>query len=241
MTKEEFMRTYFAGIYTASDNTIKIFTNKDEQGNNIFEYDLTDEEIINNFLHELIHALTSTVQEDKSVFEGINIRLPNGENSIFLGINEGITQMITDNLLGKESDAYPFETTFAKQLALIIGEDKLLAIYSSNNPQLLIDEINKIGSVDAATLCHEILLFQMVTKGELDDDGFNLGFVIQRHLMMLYEDSGVKMDDEFESLLLNSEKVKNYMQYIPAQYPSVDYLGFSGIDILEKKFKERKK
>jgi hypothetical protein len=241
MSKEEFMRTSFSGIYKYSINTIEIFTNIDENGNKIFELDLTDEELINTFLHELIHALTSKKDKDNNINEGLNIRTQEGDNSIFLGINEGITQLITDDILGKESDAYPFETAFAKQLALIIGKDKLVALYSSNNYGLFVDTLTKIGSsVNIPEFIHKIFLFHHMCKGLIDDGGYGLGSSIQKDLIDLYKASGINQDLEFESLLLGRDKINKYMEFIPIKYDDIKYLGFYDIDNLINSFKERK-
>lgn len=241
MSKEDFIRTGFVGIYIAHDNTIKVFTNKDEIGNNIFDYNLTFNEIINTFLHELIHALTSRICDDRRIIEGINIRLPDGNNSFFLGINEGITQMITDNILNEESDAYPFETNFARQLAFIIGEDKLLSIYASNNPQLLIDAINEVGlENNALDLIKEIFLFDLVYKNQIEYADYNLGISIQSRLIELYINSGLSKDKDFRKIILNNKKVEKFLTYFPYQ-KSIEEIGFEGIDQLFESFERREK
>lgn len=242
MSKEKFIQTSFSGLYNYDKNTIEVFTNLDENGNKIFNIDISDEELINTFLHELIHALTSMKDNDNNIIEGLNIRNPEGINSIFLAINEGITQMITDDILGKESDAYPFETTFARQLALIIGKDKLINLYSTNAYELFVDTLEKIGSnVNIYNLINKIFCFNFICKGMMADGGYYLGNSIQKDLIDLYKASGIKEDIEFEKLLLDSSKINKYMGYLPVSFISMKDLGFDNIDIIINDFKERKK
>ncbi len=247
MSREEFASTGFAGIYIAKDNTIKVFTNYDLNGEKIFPDEvikdyLSDETLINTFAHELIHAMTSKTDAYDNVTEGINIRRANGQNSFFLAINEGITQMITDDLFGKESDAYPFETNFARQLSLIIGKDKLLEIYSSNNPQLLLDAINSIGSdVDALDLLSSMYTFYCLENGFMINDGKNYGDKIQSQLVELYKASGLELDDEFRSLVLDEEKVNKYMSYMPNQFESMSDLGFENINEIKASINSKSK
>lgn len=236
MEKEEFLKTGFVGIYNALNNSISVFTNRNEQGEMIYELNLDNEYIINTFLHELIHALTTTINEDNSVIEGINIRLENGTNSFFLALNEGITQMITDDIMGHESDAYPFETNFARQIAFILGKDKLLEIYSSNNPNLLLSAIDDLNSVDAFSLIQKMFYFHLVTKGIMLDNNYNLGTIIQSDLIKLYRASKLTADEEYAMLLLDIDKVKEYLEYIPACNLDADSLGFRGINDLKKGF-----
>lgn len=239
MPKEEFMRTACSGIYKYDINTIEVFSNIDENGNKIFDLDISDEDLINTFLHELIHAITSKKDKNNYIIEGINFRTPEGENSIFLGINEGITQMITDDIMGKQSDAYPFETTFARQLALIIGYDKLIELYSSNNYELFAETLTKLGSnVEIPQFINKIFVFHYMCKGLLNDEGYGLGTSIQKDLINLYKASGVNQDDEFKDLLLDSDKIYKYMQYILVIYDDMKYLGFYDIDELINSFDE---
>lgn len=236
MEKEEFLKTGFVGIYNALNNSISVFTNKNEQGEMIYELNLDNEYIINTFLHELIHALTTTINEDDSVIEGINIRLKDGTNSFFLALNEGITQMITDDIMGHESDAYPFETNFARQIAFILGKDKLLEIYSSNNPNLLLSAIDDLNSVDAFSLIQKMFYFHLVTKGIMLDNNYNLGTIIQSDLIKLYRASKLTADEEYAMLLLDIDKVKEYLEYIPACNLDADSLGFRRINDIKKGF-----
>ena len=117
VTQELFYDSGFVGVYTARENKIRLFTNYDEDGNKYFsDINISDEELINTFVHEFIHCISSKI-DDNVIYEGFNMRC-NGQSSYFLGINEGITQMITDDLLECESDAYIFQTI----LLFIINE-----------------------------------------------------------------------------------------------------------------------
>ena len=60
ITKSVFLESGFSGVYTFQDNKIRIFNNIDENGKEIFkDITISDDELINTFLHELIHAITS--------------------------------------------------------------------------------------------------------------------------------------------------------------------------------------
>lgn len=216
-------KTLQSGVYTARDNTIRIFLGKDENGNNFYEKEFTDEEIINTFLHELIHAMTSKVIDENTIVEGINTR--NIEAIPYVGINEGITQMITDDVLGKESDAYQVETLFARQLATIVGYDKLLAIYSSNNVNLLLDELRPISKIDPEmVLANFSYLHYYLNRYELDIDvgSSRLGTKIQQYFADTYISSRVERDNEFIDLLITSEKLNRFGIYEPVVFRDVD-------------------
>ena len=145
--------------------------------------------------------------------------------------------MITDDILGHESDAYPFEVNFARQLAFIIGKDRLLEIYSSNDPNLLLNAINELNSVDAMNIVQKIFYFQLVTKGIMRDDNYNLGTSIQSDLLDLYQFSGLQEDEAYAILLLDTDKIQEYLDYIPACDLDINSLGFKNINELKEKFK----
>jgi len=228
MGKEEFKKTGFTGIYVASGNTIRIFLNKDLNGNKIVNYDLKDVEIINTFLHELIHALTSKIDLDGNCFEGLNIRKVNGENSYLLPFNEGITQMIADDIMEYESDAYPFYVNFARQIANVIGKDNLLYAYSSNNPNVLVDEIGKYSKeFNTFKFIEKIYYFDLICRGYMQDGGYNLGSSIQQDLINLHKNTNKEINRD---LLFDVNKIKKYMEYIPFSYSEIDDLGFGNIE-----------
>ena len=234
MDKEQFMRTTFVGIYEYENNCIKVFTNKDESGNRIYNEEISDRELINTFLHELIHASTSRIKEDGLVYQGINIREDN-KDSILVALNEGITQLITDDLLEEESDAYPFLKHFAKQIGLIIGKDKLYEFYSNNDIDGLVNAIDKIyGEEIAKDLINEIYSFSKLENGILKDDGYYLGDKIESQLFDLYLKSG-KYNPEFEDSILYNEKVKEFGQLLPRAIFNIEELGFRTMDFGERK------
>jgi hypothetical protein len=228
MGKEEFLKTGFTGIYVANENTIRIFLNKDSNGNKIVDYDFTDVEIINTFLHELIHALTSKVDANGNCIEGLNMRTADGENSFLLPFNEGITQMIADDIMEYESDAYPFFVNFARQIANVIGKDNLLYAYSSNDPNVLVDEIGKYSKeFNTFKFIEKIYYFDLICRGYMQDGGYNLGSSIQQDLINLHKNTNTQINQD---LLLDVNKIKKYMEYIPFSYSEIDDLGFGNIE-----------
>ena len=225
MSLEQFQRTGFVGIYEDNKNRIGIFTNKRNDGSKVFDVEITEEELINTLVHELIHASTTRKGEDGLVYQGINIR-QGKEDSILVALNEGITQMITDDVLNEESDAYPFLKCFAKQLGCIIGKEKLYEYYSTNNINGLVNEINSIYGEDIATeLIYEIYLFSKVESGLINDNGSFLGDTIQSQLIELYKRSGSK-DESFHNLVIDNQKAKKFAGLLPNKFNSIEDLGF---------------
>ncbi len=231
MSLEQFMRTGFAGIYQEKENRIGIFTNKDANGEDIFNEDFSPRRLINSTLHEIIHAATTKKVDDRTTLQGINIRQTTEEgttDSFLVYLNEGITQMITDEVLEEESDAYPFLKNFAKQLGCIIGKDKLYEYYSTNNIQGLMRHIDSIyGERIAQKLVQEIYYFELVCEGKLKDGGFFLGDKIQEELTELHKRSG-KQDDNFDSLVITNEKAKEFISQLPRNIGSIEEIGFRG-------------
>ena len=241
LTQEEFIETQFVGVYTAKNNTIKVFTNRDKNNEKIYdEIDLTDDELINTFLHELIHCMTSKVNEDM-ILEGINMRMPDGQSSYFLGINEGITQMITDDLLETKSDAYIFQTIFAKQLAEILGKDKLLEMYSNNQNNEFIESIMQIDpNFDIQSFVINSYYFNALVNGTNIPEARQIGTEIQLDLLNLQAKTNTK-NENFDSLVLTKEKVLELSANLPYIVISLRDCGFSNIeqlDMLKEKNKE---
>lgn len=225
MSKEEFFRTGFVGIYQIEKNRIGIFTNKDQNGNKIVDANISNEELLDTFLHELIHALTSKIDENGNILEGINIR-QNGSNSILLALNEGITQMISDDILGSFSDAYPFLKTFASQLSILIGKDNLIKYYSNNDIEGLVSTIDQIaGKGFTFNLINKINAFNLVTQNILEDGGAFIGDSIQNDLLMLRDKLNMKQNEEFNNLIIDSKKAKELSSMLPINM-SIEKLGF---------------
>lgn len=226
ITKDMFLDSGYTGLYTISDNKIRIFTNYDEDGNKIFpELDISDDELINTFVHELIHCLTSRM-ENTMVYEGFNMR-QDGQSSYFLGLNEGITQMIADDLLESESDAYVFQTIFARQLAEIVGKEKLVTMYSGNDIESLSNSIMMLDkNFDFRSFVVETYIFNMINCGYKVQDSENIGTKIQERLISL---NGSLKNNNFKDYILTEEKVLKLMEYLPIPATKVDDCGFKGI------------
>ncbi|HOZ54020.1 MAG TPA: hypothetical protein PKY25_01650 [Bacilli bacterium] len=118
---------YRFGTNTLLINPIMIEKNQKEQKDDLF---------LNSFLHELIHCVTSKkeVINNKYVYivEGVNLRSENNDDSLFLGINEGLTQYITNQTLGMEDISYRLDVRVVEQLVSILGENYLIECYSNN-------------------------------------------------------------------------------------------------------------
>lgn len=175
----------------------------------------SEDELIESFLHELIHALTSSIDSD-FILEGLNLRdLKTNANSIFVGLNEGITQYITNEVLGTKSDAYPVETKIAGQIATIIGEERLIKYYSENNIEDFIKDLKTIdSSFDEERFLNNIFILHYFLRGILSDEELSelninvhqLLTDIQNELIILYKK--VKRNDhsEFFEALINEQE-----------------------------------
>ena len=235
MSQEEFLTTGYPGIYYSKGNIIKILTELDENLlSQLDESEFNEDTIINTFLHEYLHACTSKLDVDNTTYEGINIRTSEGQNSFFVGINEGITQMITDDLMGITSDAYIFETNIAKQLSVILGKDNLISIYSSRNSQRLLDSINNLNAgVDALELVQKIYIMHLMCQGAKIDGAENIGTEIQQSLITLYQNSGKTNDAEFYGLVINKTNISEMSSKLPIQISSLQDIGFNNIERIE--------
>ncbi len=235
ITQKEFLQHGYTGIYYAKDNTIKILTELDENLlSQLDESEFNEDTIINTFLHEYIHMCTSNVALDNTVYEGINIRTSQGQNSFFVVLNEGITQMITDDLMGIKSDAYVFETNIAKQLSLILGQDNLISIYCSGNPQNILDGINNLNSgVDALELIQKIYIMHSMCQGAKIEGAENIGTEIQKSLITLYQHSNQNNDEEFYKLTINQNNINGMVSKLPIRINSMRDIGFENIGSIE--------
>ena len=228
ITKSVFLESGFSGVYTFQDNKIRLFNNTDENGKEIFkDITISDDELINAFLHELIHAITSK-EKDGIIYEGFNMR-HNGQSSYFLGINEGVTQMITDDLLGEESDAYIFQTIFVRQLAEIIGKGKLVSMYSKNDIDSLADAISSIDkNFDFRGLVVDTYLFNLINSGYNIQGSEKIGTKIQESLISLNKTAS--KENDFDSYVLNEEIVLKLAKYLHIRVHSLGDCGFEGIN-----------
>ena len=228
ITKSVFLESGFSGVYTFDDNKIRLFNNTDENGKEIFkDITISDDELINAFLHELIHAITSK-EKDGIIYEGFNMR-HNGQSSYFLGINEGVTQMITDDLLGEESDAYIFQTIFVRQLAEIIGKEKLVSMYSKNDIDSLADAISSIDkNFDFRGLVVDTYLFNLINSGYNIQGSEKIGTKIQESLISLNKTAS--KENDFDSYIIDEKKVLHLARYLPIRVLTLGDCGFEGID-----------
>ena len=229
VSKEMFLETSFVGIYTAKDNKIRIFTNYDIDGNEIIPgIEITEEELINTFLHELIHCVSSKV-DGEMIYEGFNMRV-DGQSSYFLGINEGITQMITDDILGYQSDAYVFQTIIARQLGEIVGKDNLVKAYSNNDIMMFEDLVmSKDFNFNFKDFIINNFYFNLILNGHLFNNAEMIGTNIQEQLLLLGKD---KIND----LVLNSNRINELVHLLPIDVFSFSDIGFDDIDNVVNKY-----
>lgn len=230
MSSDEFLKDGCVGVYYVETNTIKLFTNF-----SMFGEKITDEEFIDTFIHELVHAITSRVDfKQNIIFEGLNMRKINGQSSYLVAINEGITQMIVNILLNRKSDAYPFHTLIAFQIADIIGIDKLIELYSTNNVNLFVAEILKIDPnfeinnfVIMNYIVYECLTGKKIVGAEA------IGTDIQKFLI----DLSLKREDinkiyKFYDLMIDENKANEIMMNSPNGAENLEECCLKGIDKL---------
>ena len=140
-----FEQTGFVGEYVADKKVIKVVKKETlSKYGSLF----TDRDIIDTFLHELLHALTTKIDKDNGfILEGINLRrILDNNNSYFLSLNEGITQYFTNDLLDiTDNDAYVFESKVAELLSLIVGKESLIESYSNNNINSFLSNLNGLS------------------------------------------------------------------------------------------------
>ena len=97
--------------------------------------------IEHTLVHELLHAASSYRAGDK-FGSGFHIRDNNG--SIGVGINEGYTDYLTNNILNHERGiGYTYEVKVIELLELIVGDKKLLNFYFKSDLYGLVNELSK--------------------------------------------------------------------------------------------------
>ena len=244
MSQEYFHRTGFVGIYIASRNEIQIL-NEIETA----DYKITPDEIIETFTHELVHALT-TEMTTEVILDGLNLRRHTGESSYFLALNEGVTQYIVNNLLGEKSDAYPFETNIALQLANIVGIEKLVEYYSRHKIEALLKTLKSIdkdfderSSVLNMSAISKVLLGELENGQELEDK--TRVTEIQKQLLSLHLKSGTSNDKAFLELMLDENKaeeiLKQSIAFVNNPYLSIVDVGFMKINDIKEIYAEKLK
>lgn len=89
----------------------------------------------NNIVHELLHVLSTSSNNsiNKTFFRKCGIHLAyrhkNFENEWNRAINEGITDVLTEQITGNARSGYQEEKGFYKMLCAIIGEENILRKY----------------------------------------------------------------------------------------------------------------
>lgn len=135
----EFLNDFKKGVLGSYSN----FTKKISISKNIVE---DEEKIKSVFFHEMIHCITTDLEESVTGFSQKNLDKNNEEFKVTMhGFTEGFTQYATKirdkkYLLSKEGNAYPILTEQVANIALLIGEDRFFNI-AFNNSQNLIEEM----------------------------------------------------------------------------------------------------
>lgn len=240
LSQEEFRETGFVGEYVASKNEIRILEE-------ITDYDitLTEEEILETFLHELIHALTSKIlKEQDLILEGFNQRrISDKLSSFFLALSEGVTQFITNDLLERKSDAYPFEAQIAYQLSMITSKENLISWYSNNDVESLLNELNRIDiNFDVRKFIIDLYAMHLVLKGVVANDDERRATNIENSMLDMYLQTEGVQDKEFFDSLITAEMAEDIInpqelqQYGVIQ--NINDFGFKDIDEVKLKASE---
>lgn len=154
MDEDYYKKTSFVAEYVAKDNKIKIYNSNS----------MRDEELLSSFLHELIHALSSKFinnDGEELLLQGLNMRNSQGIDSYFLGLNEGITQMIANHLtLFDDKKAYQFQTQIASAFCEKLGEVEVVKKYFENDYESLAEMITQSNpSIDVYNFIINIYTF----------------------------------------------------------------------------------
>ncbi|MBR3199509.1 MAG: hypothetical protein IKG27_05810 [Bacilli bacterium] len=224
MDLEYHLKTSFFGEYVAERNTIKIyFGDKNEK--------ISDMEIIETFTHELIHLLTSTYDKDGTLLQGFNMRDKEKGDSFFIGINEGITQMMTEEVLDiTNSTAYPFHTNIARKLSIIIGEEELIQAYSKHDIDAFVAKLFEIdNNLDVRSFIIKSYFLHLVTMGYDISDAIGLGTEIEDLLNNLYINSKKENDEEYFKLLIDQNDVDVMAKHVPDKIMSSSRFLYYGI------------
>lgn len=207
MTPEYFRKTGFVGEYVAGRNEIKILK---ESVFTEFGISFSEKEIIETFLHELLHALTSKIDNENGlILEGLNIRkIIDNSSSYFLATNEGVTQYLVNDLLGIDnSDAYIFETNIAKQISLIVSKEFLIKCYSNNDIETFLNQLKALDKDINLISFFQIIyaISDILKNSSLNNEDLVYVKLIQEQLIKLYLNSDRINDTEFASLILIKE------------------------------------
>lgn len=106
-------------------------------------------------IHELLHALTTSKDKNLGITKiGLDFRKHTNDKNyeVFgLGLNEGITDLLAEEISGIETTNYPKQKEFFKILSIIIGRDCILERYCKGfdekeftfNPYCLFNQVCK--------------------------------------------------------------------------------------------------
>lgn len=231
LSEEKFKETGFVGEYVASKNQLRILEKVSD-----FDVIFTEEEILETFLHELVHALTSKyLPEEDMILEGFNMRrVSDKTSSFFIGLNEGVTQFIVNYLLNKKSNAYSFETQIASQLSLVLGMEELISSYFKNNIESLMQKIESIDKLfDFRKFIMDLYAMHLVLRGVVSNDDRSRATNIEKSMLDLYLKTSRENDQQFWESIITvemAEDIVNPREIV--QYGvkwDINEMGFSGI------------
>lgn len=236
MPEEYYKKTNFVGEYVARTNTIKLLTKFEN-------YIVSEDELLETFLHEFVHALTSKIVNG-IIYEGLNQR-KDGINSYFVALNEGITQYIVNILLRKKSDAYSFETNIATQLGIVIGLENLIKFYSSNDFQNFVSTLKNINpDLDEFSFIKNIAATSGILKGNFingnEESDRTRVKTIQSDILEMYLKTERSCDDIFIDNMLDLDKVNEIINQSVVKQNNyminANDIGFTGVEMIKNKF-----
>lgn len=118
--------TNYHAYYNGSSNTLYINYHKIND----------DDDIRHIMMHQLLNIITYN-----GIFSGFN------QNNFFNALNEGFTEIITNNLVGNEGDNtyYDDEVIATNLLSSIVGYDVMENCYFNNDAKGLMEELINVG------------------------------------------------------------------------------------------------
>ena len=130
-----------AGYHSTNEHTISICTSDKQEPQLTVKLLEKNKQKVTTMLHEAIHAiLTKSEEECKKIgvkhATGILEYYEKKEDDeqipeLGRGANEGLTNWICE-LLGYKTSSYQYETTFIKQLELVMGQTRILKMGKGN-------------------------------------------------------------------------------------------------------------
>lgn len=241
MSEVEYQSSRSHGLYKAPEN--KIYVYKDKTG--------PLENIVETLVHEMIHAVTSKIV-DNLIIEGFNFRA-NLESSVFLYLNEGLTQYIANRIMKKRSDAYPFESKLIEQLLVLGNANELIQGFFNMDFKVLIAYLQKVDKdLDVHNFINKTYysfkffysyIFRDFRVADFSKAEFyklcsntknDVFYVLQEEFLNLYKKSG-RETDNFNELMLSEEdadKLINPPGILEYQRLDINLCGFKNIDEL---------